>query len=89
MDNPPLCPEWWPKLNWDLHFGKFPWPPGPGPVNLPIEMDNIFKQLSAHTMTYTMRDQKLAQVMRTQLEGSLGNSIKNLSAMHDASIAGK
>jgi hypothetical protein len=83
MDDVPLCPVWWPKLIWDLHFVHIPGPPPPNPVNLPPEMDRIFQMLAMHTMTYTLTDQKHAQAMRTQLEESLSHTIKNLSKMHD------
>jgi len=88
MDPIPICPDWWPKIIWDLHFLHIPHEPPPNPVNLPAEMDRIFQQLAMHTMTYTMRDQKAAQTIRTQLEDSLASSIKGLSRMHDEKMSG-
>jgi hypothetical protein len=88
MDDVPICPEWWPKLIWDLHFHKVPWP-GPGPINIPPVLDEIFKQLAMHTMTYSLQDQKAAQVTRTQIEESLSATVKNLSRMHDEMVKGR
>ena len=78
----PICPDWWPKLIWDLHFIRRPWP-NPPPVNLPIIMEDVFSQLSMHTLTYTLHDQKSAQVTRDQIEESLSKTIRNLSKLHD------
>ncbi len=89
MDDVPLCPDWWPRLIWDLHFTHIPHEPRPNPVNYPAEMDRIFQQLAIHTMTYTMQDQKAAQVMRTDLEQNLSQAILGLSKGHDARMAAK
>jgi hypothetical protein len=85
MDDVPICPDWWPRLIWRLHFPiKIPGPvPPPPPVNFPPEMDRIFQGLAIHTMTYSMADQKAAQAIRTQLEQTLSTSIKGLSKTHD------
>ena len=41
MDDVPLCPPWWPKIIWELHF--FPRPPGPGPINLPAAIEDVLE----------------------------------------------
>lgn len=90
MDDVPLCPDWWPRLIWLLHFVRIPGePPPPNPVNMPVEMDRIFQQLAIHTMTYTMQDQRAAQVMRTELEQHLSKSILGLSKAHDERMSRK
>jgi hypothetical protein len=45
-------------------------------------MDQIYQGLAVHTMTYSMKDKKAAQVIRTQLEESLSTLIKGLSRSH-------
>ena len=89
MDDVPLCPDWWPRLIWDLHFFRIPHEPPPNPVNYPVEMDRIFQQLAMHTMTYTMQDQKAAQTIRTDLEQKLSRSMLGLSKGHDARMSQK
>ena len=70
MDDVPLCPDWWPRLLWRLHFPlNIPGVhPHPNPANLPPETDRILQGLAIHTMTYSMADQKAAQVIRTGLK---------------------
>ena len=83
MDDIPKCPEWWSQLVWRLHFPlHIKKPPIPPPHNRPQEMDQIFQGLAVHTMTFSMKDQKAAQVIRTQLEESLSTLIKGLSRSH-------
>jgi hypothetical protein len=45
-------------------------------------MDQIYQGLAVHTMSFSMKDQKAAQVIRTQLEESLSTLIKGLSRGH-------
>jgi hypothetical protein len=83
MDDVPTCPEWWSHLVWRLHFPiKIPGGKFPPPHNRPQEMDQIYQGLVVHTMTYSMKDKKAAQVIRTQLEESLSTLIKGLSRSH-------
>ena len=84
MDDVPICPDWWPHLVWRLHFPiKIPGIKGPNPPhNRPQEMDQIYKELSIHTMTFSMKDQKAAKEIRAQLEESLSTLIKGLSRSH-------
>jgi hypothetical protein len=84
MDDIPKCPEWWSQLVWRMHFPiKIPGWKGPNPPhNRPQEMDQIYQGLAVHTMTFSMKDQKAAQVIRTQLEESLTTLIKGLSRSH-------
>jgi len=88
MDDVPLCPEWWPRLVWDLHYHKLPWIHGGGgnPVNIPPELDRIYQELSMHTMTYAMQDKAAAQAIRSSLEQSLSKAVLGLSAAHDAAM---
>jgi len=82
MDDIPICPPWWPVLNWQLHFLPRPWP-GPGPVNLPAAMEDIYAALNLHTMSYLLLDQAAAAQIRTTTEQRLIHTISNLSRMHD------
>src|SRR5437588_11242389 len=66
MDDVPLCPPWWPKILWDLHF--FPRPPGPGPINLPVALEDVMASLTVHTMSYLMLDQQAGQQIRNLAE---------------------
>jgi hypothetical protein len=82
MDDIPICPPWWPVLNWQLHFLPRPWP-GPGPVNLPAAMEDIYASLNVHTMSYLLLDQKAAAEIRANTEQRLIETIGKLSRMHD------
>ena len=80
-DNPEICPPWWPRLMWRLHF---PRPGGgPGPVNYPPAINDIMASLHIHTMSYLMADQGAAQQIRTTTEQRLAQSVQNLSKAHD------
>jgi hypothetical protein len=87
MDDIPLCPIWWPKIIWDLHW----WPPHPGgpggPVNMPAPMEDILSQLAMHTFTYKMLDQERAGEFRGLLESGISNTVQRLGAMHDEYVA--
>lgn len=87
MDDIPLCPPWWPRIIWELHF----WPPPPhrdppNPVNFPLGIEDIVSQLTMHTMTYKMLDGDRAQQMRSSLEESMTKTIGQLSELHDRAI---
>lgn len=81
-DNPPICPEWWPKLLWDLHFIPRPFP-GPNPVNYPPIIDDIMAGLHIHTMSYMMREQTAAQEIRKVAEQQLTFAVQNLHKFHE------
>jgi hypothetical protein len=76
-----ICPPWWPRLMWWLHF-RPGHGPGPGPVNYPPAINDIMASLHIHTMSYLMEDQSAAQQIRTITEEKLVNSVKNLSKAH-------
>jgi hypothetical protein len=87
MDDIPLCPPWWPKIIWDLHFWPFPTPdPPPNPVNYPPAMDDIFSKLAMHTFTYKFLDRELATELRGRLEESLATTVRGLSDLHETGI---
>ncbi len=79
MDDVPLCPPWWPKTLWDLHYIHVP---GVGPINYPPVVEDIMASLTIHTMSYHLLDQKVAQQYRTMVEEQLANSVRNMSKLH-------
>ncbi len=85
MDDVPLCPPWWPKIIWELHF--FPRPPGP--INLPAAIEDVMASLTVHTMSYLLLDQQAGQQIRTVAEAQLVKTTQNLSKLHDESAARK
>ena len=88
MDDVPLCPEWWPRMLWQLHFPlKFPSPHGPvPPVNDPPVMNDILANLHIHTLSYLSLDQESAKQIRMATEKRLVEAVRNLSAHHDQSV---
>jgi hypothetical protein len=89
MDDVPLCPPWWPKIIWELHF--FPRPPGsgPGPINLPVAIEDMMAALTVHTMSYLLLDQQAGQQIRAVAEAQLVKTTQNLSKLHDEAAARK
>lgn len=88
MDDVPICPDWWPKILWDLHFRKIPHGPGnppPPPVNYPIAMNDIMAALSIHTLSYLLMDQQAAQSIRNQAEERVVSTVQQLTKLHDES----
>jgi hypothetical protein len=67
MEDYPLCPPWWPKTLWELHFAVIPFnrPDVGSPINKPATVDAILASLEAHTASYLMGDEKLAAQIRT------------------------
>ena len=83
-DNPEICPPWWPRLMWQLHFPiKWPHGGGPGPVNYPPAINDIMAGLHIHTLSYLLADQNGAQQIRTATEQRLVQSVQNLSKAHE------
>jgi hypothetical protein len=85
MDDIPLCPPWWPRLIWDLHY----WPrPGGGgnPVNYPPAIDDLMASLTVHTMSYLMIDQGRAAELRSMASKSMVETAEKLSKMHDEAV---
>jgi len=87
MDDVPLCPPWWARVLWDLHFIHRPWP-GPGPVNYPPAVDDIMAGLTIHTMSYQMLDQEEAQQIRNRAQASMLRTVENLSRLHAKNNSG-
>jgi hypothetical protein len=88
MDDIPLCPPWWPRIIWDLHY----WPPPPhgdppNPVNYPAGIEDIVSQLTMHTMTYKMLDSERGQQMRSSLEDGIAKTVSQLSELHSRAVA--
>ncbi len=90
MDDIPICPPWWPKILWDLHFFPRPVPlPGPGPVNIPQALEDVMASLTVHTVSYLLLDQQAAQQIRNVAEQQLVKTTQNLSRLHDEAVARK
>lgn len=86
MDEPPICPDWWPLILWKLHLPR-PGPiPGPGPINLPVAIDDMMASLTIHTMSYMMLDKAAAQELRNMAERALVNTAQNLSKLHEQAL---
>lgn len=59
MDDVPLCPPWWPKIIWNLHFFPRPQPfLGPGPISLLAALEDVMASLTVHRMSYLLLDQQ-------------------------------
>lgn len=86
MDDTPICPPWWPRLLWDLHYIPRPYP-GPGPINYPPVVEAIMAGLAMHTMSYLLLDQPKAQTLRGEVEKQMVDSIQSMSRLHDEAIA--
>lgn len=86
MDEP-ICPPWWPRILWDLHY--MPRPHGPGPINYPPVVEDIMASLTIHTMSYLLLNQNDAQQLRTVVEKQLTYSVQNMSRLHDEALAHK
>jgi|SRR5215204_104686 len=87
----PICPDWWPRLLWNLHFQLRPKRPIPGgdpigPVNYPPAVDDIMAGLHIHAMSYLMLDTDAAQEIRNVAERQLTNAVQNLHRRHQEAI---
>lgn len=87
MDEEPICPPWWPKTLWDLHY--LPLPFGHGPINIPRIVNDIMATLTIHTMSYMLEDQEEAQRIRDTAEEQLVKYVQNLSKSHDEAVVRK
>jgi len=76
-DGPPICPEWWPKLIWDLHY--WPRPGGPGPINLPPDVEDLMGALATYTSSYLMQDRAAAREIRNIAGRQLVNAAGRLA----------
>ena len=79
-DDVPLCPPWWPRIIWDLHY--WPRPGGPGPINYPPAVEHLMAALTMHTMSYLLLDETAAAQIRQLAETQLVDTAKNLSRLH-------
>ncbi|MBS1853128.1 MAG: hypothetical protein JST79_19685 [Acidobacteria bacterium] len=86
MEEGDLCPPWWPRLLWRLHFPIGGGVNPPNPVNYPPIIDQIMAGLHVHTMSYLMQDQKAAQEIRNIAEKQLGDAVRNLSKAHEENV---
>ena len=86
MDDFPLCPDWWPKILWDLHFRVVPWK-RPSPVNLPIASEAILSALLAHTSSYLLLDKKAAEEIRAAAVKTIIETAQNMDRLHDEAVA--
>ncbi len=86
MDEP-LCPPWWPRILWDLHY--IPRPGGVNPVNYPPVVDDIMASLTIHTMSYLLLDQKAAQQYRSMAEEQIAQGARSMSRLHEEAAASR
>jgi hypothetical protein len=82
-----ICPPWWPKIIWDLHFFPRPKPEPPNPVNYPPAIDDIMASLTMHTMSCLWLDQEAAVQVRDLAQKKMIDTVQNLSRLHDESIS--
>jgi hypothetical protein len=83
MDDVPLCPEWWPRMLWHLHFPPRRPGPGPGPVNYPPALDSMLAAMLIHSASYMMLDKSAAQQIRSVAEQNLSRTAMSLSKLHE------
>jgi hypothetical protein len=86
MDDTPLCPDWWPKSLWDLHFVKVPWKRPGGPVNYPPATEAILSALLAHTSSYLLTDQRAAAEIREAAIKSIVEAAQNMDRLHNEAV---
>ena len=80
MDDVPICPEWWPRSLWSLHFAKIPFKrPGVGPINMPAPVDALLVSLQTHTASYLMADEKVAKQVRSAALKNMAEMIKKMA----------
>jgi len=88
MDEPPICPEWWPKILWDLHFVYIPWKRPGGPINYPPVTEAILSALLAHTSSYMLLDEKAAGAIRAAAVKSIIEAAQNMDRLHNENAGG-
>jgi hypothetical protein len=81
-----ICPPWWPRVIWDLHYGHWPKVGPGGPVNYPPAIQDLMASIAIHTFSYLQLDQKAAQTIRTQAEEKIVDTAKQLSKLHDQAV---
>jgi hypothetical protein len=87
MEDVPICPEWWPRMLWRLHFPPPRPGPGPGPINYPPAIDSIMSALMIHTSSYMLLDKAAAQQIRNTAEQAISHTALRLSRLHEESIS--
>jgi hypothetical protein len=85
MEDTPLCPDWWPKSLWDLHFVQVPWK-RPNPVNYPPPVESILSALLAHTSSYLLLDEKAALEIRTAAVKSIIEAAQAMERLHNEAV---
>jgi hypothetical protein len=86
MDDYPICPDWWPKILWDLHFRSVPWERHII-VNYPPPTEAILTALLAHTSSYLILDKKAAADIRAAAVKGIIEAATNLDRLHDEHVA--
>ena len=84
----PSCPDWWPRVIWNLHFTPRPRGPFPdrGPVNYPPALDHIFSALLIHTSSYLLQDADVATKIRSIAKDTIIQMVGRMDALHDEAM---
>ncbi len=88
MDDYPICPDWWPKILWELHFREVPWK-RIEKVNYPPPMEAILAALLAHTSSYLLLDKKAAEGIRVSAVKSIIEAASNMDRLHNENVGRK
>jgi len=72
-----ICPVWWPRPLWDLHYPRTPFNPG-GPINLPAAVNQILLGLQTHTTSYHLKDATAAREIRKLALQQIQAGVKQL-----------
>jgi hypothetical protein len=88
MDDVPLCPDWWPRMLWHLHFPPRRPGGGPGPINYPPAIDAMMSALLIHSSSYMLLGKTAAQQMRGVAEQTMVRMAQNMSTMPEDNVAG-
>ena len=87
FDDPDICPPWWPKIIWQLHFPwRIPHSPPPNPVNYPLAIDDIMSHLAVHTFSYKMIDQAAATQIRNLAVQGICDTTRKLDELHEEGL---
>ncbi|HKB03390.1 MAG TPA: hypothetical protein VKD90_14300 [Gemmataceae bacterium] len=86
MDDIPICPEWWPRMLWKIHFPRPRPGPGPGPINYPPAIDDMMAALTMHSLSYMLLDKAAAENVRSVTETTLAETARSLSRLHATAV---
>lgn len=88
MEEYPICPDWWPKILWNMHFQKWPKFPlgGPSPINYPVAIDHIMAALMAHTSSYLLQDKVAAHTIRQASVKTIVEMAGKMDRLHDEAM---